>query len=391
MSDGARLAREGIYYCRRFGRRPAMWFRAPGRVDLMGSHTDYNLGYVLTMAIDLDTWLAVTPRDDGRVKIISSNMAFGAEFALADIEHDPRAPWTDYVRGVADVLQKEGHHLQGFNGLVHSTVPIASGLSSSAALEVVAAVAWRHLGQLDISDRELALLCQRAENEFVGLNCGILDQYSSLFGREGHALLLDCLDLMTLPVPIQAGISVVICDTKARRQLTGSEYSDRRAQCEEGVRLLAQHLPQVTSLRDVSLDDFRRFEETLPPVVARRCRFIIEENRRVMRLSAALDQGDQPAVGALCAASYSGARDLYEIVSLEMELMMEAMMASPGLIGARQAGAGFGGCMVAFVRSDQVESFSAVVASSYQKASGIEPRIYPVKAVQGAGLLPGYE
>ena len=388
MNPQDRQAWLGRQFAGRFGRQPESWFRAPGRVDLMGSHTDYNLGYVLTMAIDRDTWLAAAPREDGRVRIYSANTESGASFALDPVEQDRELPWTNYVRGVADVLQKEGYRLPGFDGLVHSTVPLSGGLSSSAALEVVTAVAFRALARLAIPNLELALLCQRAENEFVGLDCGILDQYSSLFGRQGHVLLLDCRDLSSSTSPVAKGISVVICDTQTKRELTGSEYSERRAQCEQGARLLARRLPQVASLRDVSPADFERHAATLPEVVARRCRFIIEENRRVLDLADALAGGDRPAIAALTASSYAGARDLYEISSPEMELMMAAMLAGPGVIGARQAGAGFGGCMIAFVDSSQVDAFAAHVARAYREASGFTPHIYPTQPAPGAGPLP---
>jgi galactokinase len=388
MKERDRQGMLGRQFEQRFGRQPELWHRAPGRVDLMGSHTDYNLGYVLTMAIDRDTWLAAAPRADGQVRIHSANTDSGASFALAQIDHDRQTPWTNYVRGVADVLQKAGHRLPGLDGLVHSTVPLSGGLSSSAALEVVTAVTWRTMGRLAIPDLELALLCQRAENEFAGLDCGILDQYSSLFGRRDHVLLLDCRDLSSSTSPVAEGIRVVICDTQTKRELTGSEYSERRAQCQEGVRLLARHLPQVTSLRDVSPAALDRYAEMLPEVVGRRCRFIVQENRRVLDLAAALAEGDRPAIGALCRASYAGARDLYEIVSPEMALLMVAMLAGPGVIGARQAGAGFGGCMVAFVESDQVEAFRSHINLAYHKLSGIQPHIYPAHPAPGAGPLP---
>jgi galactokinase len=372
-------------FSRRYGRQPVAWLRAPGRVDLMGSHTDYNLGYVMTMAIDRDTWLAAAPRDDGQVHIYSANVDSGASFELAHIAHDQGVPWTNYVRGVADSLQKAGYELSGFDGLVHSTVPMSGGLSSSAALEVVTATTFNTLGQLNIDPLQVALMCQQAENEFVGLDCGILDQYSSVFGRDGHVMLLDCRDLTSTTTPIHQGIVVVICDTNAKRELTGSEYSERRAQCEQGARRLAEFLPGVGSLRDVSLADFERYESELAAIVAIRCRFIIEENQRVLDMATALENGDRARIGSLTAASYAGARDLYEIGSPEMEMMMKAMLSGPGIIGARQAGAGFGGCMVAFVNESSVESFAVRVAEAYRRRSGIEPQVYPVRASAGAG------
>ncbi|NIV32065.1 MAG: galactokinase, partial [Anaerolineae bacterium] len=227
MDHQARKSLIETRFRERFGGEPTVWSRAPGRVDLMGSHTDYNLGYVLTQAIDRDTWIAARPRGDGQVAIESLNLEGRGEFPLDGIEYDTAVPWTNYVRGVASVLGDEGYGLRGFDGLVHSTIPFGSGLSSSAALEVATAVLFDALGDLDIDPVQMALLCQRAENEFVGMNCGILDQYSSTMGKAGSVLLLDCRDLSSRTKPVAEGIQVVICDTRASRELTGSEYAER--------------------------------------------------------------------------------------------------------------------------------------------------------------------
>ncbi|MBN1813371.1 MAG: galactokinase, partial [Anaerolineae bacterium] len=301
--------------------------------------------------------------------------------------YDEKVPWTNYVRGVAAVLQAEGHALNGFDGSVHSTVPLSSGLSSSAALEAATAALFQALGDWEIEPVQMALLCQRAENEFVGMNCGILDQYTSILGQAGCALLLDCRDLSSRPIQLPNGVRVVICDTQAKRELTGSEYGERRAQCEEGARLLAHFHPGVTALRDVTLAQFEAREADLPAVVARRCRFVIEENARVLQLAEALADDDRATIHALMAASYAGARDLYEIGSPEMAAMIKAMLSGPGVIGARQAGAGFGGCMVAIVEDGSVGAFEAHVQQSYAAATGIEPQVYPVQAAAGAGQL----
>jgi len=368
-----------------FDRPPTVWVQAPGRVDLMGSHTDYNMGFVLTQTIDRNTWIAARPRDDEKVMVCSLNVDGCGRFDLDQIEYDTAVPWSNYVRGVAAVLQEAGYTLRGFDGLVHSTVPLSSGLSSSAALEVATAVLFDALGELQLDPLQVALLCQRAENEFVGLNCGILDQYTSVMGQAGQALLLDCRAISSRTVPVASTIQVVICDTRAKRELTGSEYAQRRAQCEAGARILAQFDPEIHALRDVSLEQLAQHEVHLPPVVARRCRFVIEENRRVFDMADALAEGNLAQVDALTAASYVGARDLYEISSPEMERMMEAMRSGPGVIGARQAGAGFGGCMVAFVRAGRVSRFMQHVRDRYRADAGIEPDVYPVTAAPGAG------
>lgn len=374
-------------FVERFGAEPTLWVRAPGRVDLMGSHTDYNLGYVMTMTLDRDTWLALRPRRDRCVSVQSLNMPGGSTFRLDTIGHDREAPWTNYVRGMAWVLQEAGFDLTGFDGLVHSTIPFGSGLSSSAAIEMAAGAAFQAISDLELDPVQLALLGQRAENRFVGLNCGILDQYSSTMGEAGSAVLLDCRDLYHTLTPIARDISVVICDTCAPRHLVGTEYGERRAQCEEGVAILARHHPQVRALRDVTCEMLEARRDEMSPVVERRCRFIVEENQRVLALAKPLSAGDRRVLDVLFSDSYAGARDLYEIGAPSMEAMMDAMTCAPGIIGARQAGAGFGGCMVSLVEQDRVAEFAHAVKARYAGLTGIEPNVYDVRAAPGAGLL----
>ncbi len=371
----------------RYGQAPSLWSRAPGRVDLMGSHTDYNLGFVMTMTLDRDTWIAFRPRADRKIAIHSLNLAGGAEFSLDQIEPDAQASWTNYVRGMAQALQDVGYPLIGFNGLIHSTIPFGSGLSSSAALEMAIGVALQMAGGFQIEPVKLAVLGQRAENQFVGVNCGILDQYSSALGRQGFALLLDCRHLTHRDVPLAPGLQVVICDTRAQRNLLGSEYGERRAQCEEGVRLLHERCPEVSALRDVSCAQLEAHHAALSECVEKRCRFIVEENQRVLDLAAALPNGQPATLRQLMHASYVGARDLYQIGAPAMQAMFEAMTAAPGVIAARQAGGGFGGCMVALVEPSAVDAFAQAAAQAYQAATGIEPAIYPVYPAAGAGAL----
>jgi galactokinase len=375
-------------FIEQFGKSPEVWTIAPGRVDLMGSHTDYNEGFVLTMTIDREIVLAAAPRGDLQVNIFSMDIAGGGRFDLTDIQKDTVNPWTNYIRGVAWAAKKSGLPVNGFDGLIHSTVPVGSGVSSSAALEASVAVLFSEMGHWVISDLELALLCQQAENDFVGMNCGILDQYTSILGKKQSAVMLDCRSLTSENVPIDDGIRVVICDTRVKRELTGSEYSERRAQCERGAAILGDFYPEVTALRDVSLRQLEKHRHDLPEIIAKRCQFIIEENQRALEMGEALKFGSD-SIRNLTYASYFGARDLFEIGSPEMESMMNAMMGAPGVIGARQAGAGFGGCMVAFVQDDQVDDFIASVRISYSSVTGITPDVYSVRAVDGADQIKG--
>jgi galactokinase len=339
----------------------------------------------MTMTIDRDTWIAARPRPDRRVALASLNAPGGGAFDLADLRRGGQ--WTDYVLGVAWACQEAGHPVQGFDALVHSTVPFGSGVSSSAALELAAAVVMQAVSGFTLDPVTAALLCQRAENRFVGMNCGILDQYSSALGQAGSALLLDCRDLSSRLAPIAAGLQVVICDTRAERHLVGTEYGDRRAQCEEGVRILRNSYPEIAALRDVTPAMLAAHEAELPDVVCRRCRFIVEENQRVLDLAAALPTGDPAVLGEIFAASYQGACELYEIGAPAMTAMMAAMRGAPGVVAARQAGAGFGGCLVALVAEDAVAEFAAFVAADYAARTGVQPAVYPVKAAPGAGLL----
>ncbi len=366
----------------RFAGEPELWARAPGRVDLMGSHTDYNLGFVLTLAISRDTWIAARPRNDGMVRLHSMNLDAEDEFRLDEIDSISEPKWCNYVRGVAATLENEGFSLTGCDAVIHSTVPMGSGLSSSAALECALATMFEGLGGWSLTPQRKALLCQRAENEFVGVKCGILDQYSSCLGREGCALLLDCRDLSTAAVRIADGIRVVVCNTMSQRRLSSGGYAQRRAECEQGAAMLG-----VSALRDATPEMLAARRHLLPEPVARRCEFIVAESTRAESLAPALTAGDRSAVAQLCAESFAGARDLYEICSPRMVAMMDAMLAAPGVIGARQAGAGFGGCMIALVDDASTNAFRAGVLDAYHSLTQVRPEIYVVEAAPGAEVF----
>jgi galactokinase len=284
-------------------------------------------------------------------------------------------------------MRLRGHLPAGVDAVIHGTVPLGGGLSSSASLEVAVALMFQAVSSLSIPAREIAELCQQAENQSAGVMCGILDQYSCVFAKEDTALLLDCRSLTHVEARIPSDISIVICDTNYPRTLAGSEYGKRRWECDEGTRLLRERDPRVRTLRDVNTPLFERLKGFLPEVLARRCRFVFEENQRVAAFFAALVRDDRDAMRELCALSFQGERDLYEKTVPAMERMYEAMTSGPGVVAARQLGGGFGGCMVAYVLQDRVPEFSAHVMASYREKTGIEPAVHVALPQAGAGPL----
>ena len=369
-----------------FSHEPATVVRAPGRVNLIGEHTDYNDGYVLPVAIDRSILMAAAPRLDGQVVFHALDFDQRTEFSLDDIRHDDQHPWSNYQRGVAFFLQERGFELPGMKAVISGDIPVGSGLSSSAAVEVAAAYAWQVLSGFSLSRVELALLCQQAENEFVGMKCGIMDQFISALGQRDHALLIDCRtlehELVRLGAIAQRGsvtpvfATIVVCDTMKRRGLVDSEYNARRRECEEGVRMLQKHLSEVKALRDVSPAQFERYQEDLPDVVRRRCRHVVYENERVLQSVEALKEDDLATFGRLMNESHVSLRDDYQVSCRELNVMVEAAWQIEGVYGSRLTGAGFGGCTVSLVAGDAVDRFRAHVAAEYQAATGVEPQIY---------------
>ena len=368
-----------------FGREPALFVQAPGRVNLLGEHTDYNDGFVLPIAIGRAMRLALAPSGSARVRLFSLDFDQRSEFDLdRSIQRDPAAFWSDYVRGVAVMLLDAGESLAGYDAVLSGDVPIGAGLSSSAALEVAAARSFQAVNRLTLSGVELARVCQRAENEFVGVNCGIMDQFVSLLGQRDHALLIDCRSLDYRLVPLPPDVRVVVLDSGVRRDLATSAYNERRAQCEEGVRLLQQRLPRVQALRDVTPADLERYAATLPPVVRRRCRHVVLENQRVLDGVAALERGDVSAFGAAMNASHVSLRDDYQVSCPELDALVEAAWEQPGCLGTRMTGAGFGGCTVNLVRADAVGAFVPAVQAAYQAQTGRVPSALVCRAEDGA-------
>lgn len=363
-------------------------YRAPGRVNLIGEHTDYNQGLVMPAAIDFSTWVAIAPRHDRRVLVRSENFSETVELDLDQPPERARGHWSDYPFGVAIKLEQAGRRLRGANLLVRGEVPTGSGLSSSAAFEVATGFAlleFADAGAAAPFDRlELARLCQRAENEFVGMRCGLMDQFISCFGQSGHALMLDCRNLDYQLLPLPRGVKLVVCNTMVKHELAASEYNARRAECEEAVRLLAQDLPRIQSLRDVAIADLERVAGGLPEVIRKRARHVTSENARVVEAAAALQRADLPTLGRLMHESHRSLRDDYEVSCEELDLMVEIAGQAAGVFGARMTGGGFGGCTINLVASESVDSFKQVVAERYEKATGRDAQIYVCSPAQGA-------
>jgi galactokinase len=360
-------------------------YRAPGRVNLIGEHTDYNDGFVLPAALELSTWVAAAARRDRKLRIHSLHAGATVEHDLDDPAPAPRGDWSDYARGVAVMLERAGRRLAGADMLIDGDVPIGSGLSSSAAIEVSTGYALLDLSGGEIDRTQLALCCQRAENEFVGMRCGVMDQFISCHGAAGRALLLDCRSLTFRLTPIDPSVRLVICNSMVRHAHASGEYNLRRAECERGVALLAAALPGVRALRDVSAADLAAHAALLPELTLRRCRHVVSENERVLRASAALEAGEVAAFGRLMNESHRSMRDDYEISCREIDTLVELAWRTEGALGSRMTGGGFGGCTVSLVRAEAVERFCASLAAAYSAATGIAAQMLVCSPGAGVG------
>ncbi len=358
-------------------------FVAPGRVNLIGEHTDYNDGFVLPCAIEFSTRVAIAPRPDETLVLRSTEFSQPFEFNLQS-SPKPLGLWSDYVVGVALMLRQAGHVVGGANLLVHGEVPIGAGLSSSAAIEVATALALLSSTDSKPPLAEIAKLCQRAENEFVGARVGIMDQFVSCLGKAGHALLLDCRSLQFEQVPMPWQVRLVICNTMVKHELAGGEYNRRREECEAGVRILARTFPGIKALRDVTREQLSSSASAMTPLIYKRCLHVIEEDLRVVQAAKSLRSGELDEMGQLMRESHGSLRDLYEVSCRELDLMVEAAEGLPGYFGGRMTGGGFGGCTVNLVASGQAESFRESIAGRYQKKTGIAPDIYICSSADGA-------
>ena len=364
----------------RFDGPPALLVRAPGRVNLIGEHTDYNDGFVLPMAIDRALWIALTPRADRRVVVHSLDFDTRADIDLAGLAHADDG-WPEYLRGVAWALQRAGLPLSGWQGVMAGDVPIGSGLSSSAALELALARAFQAVSGFAWEPAAIARHAQRAENDWVGMNCGIMDQMISAAGAAGNALLIDCRSLATTFVPLPPESVVVVMDSMTRRGLVDSAYNERRSQCEAAARHFG-----VTALRDVDESDFAQRATQLDDLTRRRARHVISENARTLAAADALRRGDATRPGILMNASHDSLRDDFEVSTAALDVLVDAARGQPGCFGARLTGAGFGGCAVALVHADAVADFVPLVMQRYEAATGQTPTLYVCRPAAGASV-----
>jgi galactokinase len=367
-----------------YGAPPATVVRAPGRVNLIGEHTDYNDGFVLPAAIDRSIGFAGRKRAGRLVRVHSLDFDAGVEFSLDDIQKDSKNHWSNYIRGVSKYLEENGHRLSGADMVFGGNVPREAGLSSSAAVEVGTAVFWKNLLRLELDPVYLIKLARKAENQFVGVPCGIMDQFISALGRENHALFLDCRDLSYRHVPLRDDVKIVVCNSGVKRALAQSEYEVRLNQCREAVAQIASTVRPVKSLRDVTLADLEAARRALSEVLFRRARHVVTENHRVLEAVQVLESGDVERFGQLMNASHESLRDDYEVSSKELDVLVELAWKQPGVLGARMTGAGFGGCTVNLVHQEAAEPFAEAVRRGYQDTLGLKAEIYICKASQGA-------
>ena len=370
-----------------FGAEPEVVVRAPGRVNVIGEHTDYNDGFVLPLAIDRAVWIALRAREGETVEVHSVDFDETRSFGLGEIGSPPAGgetsgSWVEYLKGTAWALMDAGHQLKGWQGVVAGDVPVAAGLSSSAALEMATARVFAAVSGLEWEPAPMALLGQRAENKWVGVNCGIMDQMISASGKEGHALLLDCRTLEGKLVPLPAGVAVLVLDTGTRRGLVDSAYNERRSQCETA----ADHFG-VKALRDVTAAQFEERAGELDEMTARRARHVITENERTVEAAEAMEAGDAAHLGELMNASHERLRTDFEVSSEALDIMVECARQESGCQGARMTGAGFGGCAVALVTEGEAGGFAERVSAAYRERTGNEPQAYVCTATDGAAIV----
>jgi galactokinase len=373
---------------KKYGAAPRL-FRAPGRVNLIGEHTDYNDGFVLPIAIDQQTVVAISPRLDQMLCVWSRNLDETIRLNLDELGPGRRKNWVDYIEGTAAAIKGAGVALNGANIAIQSDIAMGGGLSSSAALEMSLGKALVTISDGKLDDLSLALAGQTAEHVHVGINSGIMDQFASVHASSGNAILLDCryLNAKLIPLKLQ-NHRIVICNSRVRHSLASSEYNQRRQACERGVDLLRPALPGIRALRDVSLSDLEMHKSRLSDAELRCCRHVISENTRTLKAADALEAGNIAEMGRLMSASHQSLRDDYMVSCPELDILVKSAESQPGVLGARLTGGGFGGCTVNLVQESSIDSFRENVSSQYQAATGLMPEIFIVNASDGAGEIP---
>jgi galactokinase len=389
MTQGRRASAEAVEdeFKTVMGRSPVLVARGPGRVNLIGEHTDYNDGWVFPVAIDRAAYVAVAPRPDRLLRVWATQ--YRQEFTL-DLDNatpDAASSWGIYVLGMAAMIERDGYRLGGADMVIDGDVPTGAGLSSSAALENAVGVALTALAGVEIAPVRLAQLGQKTENQFVNVQSGIMDQMISQLGQAHNALLIDCRSYTYDAIPMPADVRIVVCDSKVSRKLAHSAYNERRAQCEEAVERLRAALPNITALRDVTPEQLEAHRDLLSPIVHQRARHVVTENARTVEGAERLRDGDVARFGELMNASHQSLRDDYAVSSPQLDLLVAAAQAVPGVYGSRLTGAGFGGCTVTLAAPDAVDDLTAAVVSAYQTTFGVAPDVYVSQASDGARVV----
>ena len=362
--------------------------RSPGRVNIIGEHTDYNNGFVLPAAIDKAIYVAVSPRNDETIKLYSGEFDKSFETSLSQLK-PAKEGWPNYILGVADQLIKRGYTITGFNLAIDGNVPIGSGLSSSAAVECATAFALNEIFKLGIEKKDLAFIGQKAEHTFAGVMCGIMDQFASVFGKKDHVMKLDCQSIEYEYVPLKLeGYKIVLLNTNVKHSLASSEYNTRRNQCEQGVAWIKEHQPEVASLRDADMEMLHKYVEPKDRLIFLRCKYVVEEKERLLTGCEDLKRGDLKSLGKKMFQTHDGLSKEYEVSCMELDYLVDAVRNNPDVVGARMMGGGFGGCTINIVKEEAIEPLIKMLSGSYQKDMGKELTAYIAQIEDGTSRLP---
>jgi galactokinase len=369
-----------------FGGEPII-VRSPGRVNIIGEHTDYNNGFVLPAAIDKAIYVAVSPRNDEQIKLYSGEFDKSFDTSLTKLK-PTKEGWPNYILGVADQLMKRGYAIKGFNLAIDGDVPIGSGLSSSAAVECATAFALNEIFKLGISKKDLAFIGQKAEHTFAGVMCGIMDQFASVFGKKDHVIKLDCqsLDYEYVPLKLE-GYKILLLNTNVKHSLASSEYNTRRAQCEQGVAWIKEHHPEVNSLRDADMEMLHKYVQPKDALIYKRCKYVVEEKERLLTGCEDLKKGDLKSLGRKMFQTHDGLSKEYEVSCKELDFLVDAVRNNPDIVGARMMGGGFGGCSINIVKEEAIDPLVKSIGESYEKNMGKELTAYIAQVEEGTSLI----